>query len=197
MMATVLLFLKANWKPIAILIVILALGAYIETLKLEKNHYEKKADQAIATLNQYKVESKNREDAYAASAHSITAKYAALDTKMTAVEAQNSKLLSERIAQNAELHSVKLSLAAVRLFNESKQTTTTSPAPTTVSGHAADTTTTDTSGAQDGTRDSGLTLTDLFQVSKVNDENHRQCLRVVQKWQNFWKDYQTAVQAAG
>ncbi|MHB8602205.1 MAG: hypothetical protein ACYC9R_06170 [Nitrosotalea sp.] len=196
-MATVLLFLKSNWKAIGILIVIVALGAYIETLKLERNHYETKATRAIATLNQYKVESKNREDAYAASAHSITAKYAALDTQKTALEVQNSKLLSERIAKNAELHSVKLSLAAVRLFNESKQTTTTSSSTPTISGHAADTTTANTSGAQDSGIDSGLTLTDLFQVSKTNDENHKECIRVVEKWKAFWRDYQASIQAAG
>jgi hypothetical protein len=210
MTAAILLFLKANWKPIAILLFIGLLFARYETVVLERNHYQKQLTADKVVLNDYKDELSKAQTEIAANnqkaeadkkqaadvATELTQKYNGALTKLNQQVDQNEALNAKNIALSKELYGVKLSLNAVRLFNASKQAASDSAgvqqpgtqASPTVSGHGSDTGTTGISSS---------TLGDMLQVVNRNDSNHKKCIAQVKKWQDFWNDFSTKYNSIG
>lgn len=178
MAALAWMFLKANWKWILIGLAILSLFGYIGYLKHEAGHYKKLYGEAKLEI----AEIKSREEAQKAAAAAITKKYEDLRVAYSMALEQRNTELQKRIANDKELASVKLSLAAARLFNESKQSGDSTP---TVEVH---------DGATPTAEEGSVTLTSIFQVVAENDKNHLRCIQQVTDWQNFWRDYEASVE---
>ncbi len=181
--AAILNFLKANWKLVAIGLAIATVLGYIGVLKWEVNHYRTKYEDAQLQL----AEISSQEEAQKASAAAITRKYKDLQAAYAMSLEQHSKILKEKIRNDKELASTRISLAALELFNESKQGGDTS---TTVSVHDGEA---NTPSESSGTGVS-VPLTTIFQVVEENDKNHLKCVKQVEDWQNFWRDYESSVQ---
>ena len=184
-MELVLLFLKANWKLILPVLMLLGLFAYTGTIKLERDHYKKEYNQVVLEFNQFKKESKTQQDLLQEGANEVTSKYKNVLKDATTLTVENARLNAEAIKNAKELRDVKLSLDAVRLFNASKSDD--SPVADTKPGNdEAPTPTKETPS---------VNLQDLLLVVNENDANHKACIKTVEAWQGFWQDYVKKVEA--
>ena len=176
MFLLVLQVIKNNWKMIAVGLAIVAFIGYIAFLKVEINHYKAKWQSAEAEI----VAAKGREDRLAAANEGITAKYnQTLALYFTKAKAMNT-LLQEKIKNDKELDSLRISAHAVELFNESKRNPSI-PTPQTIEGNDGKASTPSTS------------LAVVFAKVAENDSNHWKCVAQVELWQSFWGDYEQAV----
>lgn len=184
------LFLKSNWKWIAVVLLIISLLGYIETIKLERDHYKNKVVAIQTELDNLVTSSAIKQKKLQADVTQITDKYKSTLHDANTLVTENAKLNGENIAKDKELASVKLSLNAVRLFNASKQSTSEQDSSST-SEQGNDGTTTSLAKALE---EKSQTLADLLQVVNINDANHLKCIKTVDQWQKFWSDYETAVE---
>lgn len=181
-LAVVRLFIGANWKWLVPVLVGILLAGYIGFLKVEVGHYKKQVGELNLTIATMEREAVRKSEAYSNASDAITAKYAdQLDAKQKELDKEKSNALAARIKANKELAAVRLSAESVRLFNDSKQSPSDQAAPA-KPGDA---------GKASGTAE--VTLTDLFLVSKVNDENHLKCVKNLTKWQSFYSDLEQTV----
>lgn len=181
----ILAFLKTNWKPLIILGMILALGGYIQFLRVDLHHYQKKYNETQLALDTLVKTSKEKQDALAADSAAITAKYRGTLKSANDLIVVNAKLNEENIKNATELRNVKLSLNAIRLFNASKQSTTEeNSTPPAVSGNAP----------TPGTAKEAPNLKDLLLVVNDNDKEHLKCIKQVEEWQKLWGDVNATVQ---
>jgi len=187
----VLAFLKNNWKWIALGLAIASLVAYIEIIKGERNHYKKEYQSTQLKLDTLVKSSKDRQDQLEADNVALSGKYA--NTLRTANDLTNiaAKLNGENIAKDKELASVKLSLNAVRLFNASKQPSTTTNQPAQAESSDDGTSATLAKALEEKSQ----TLADLLQVVNENDSNHLKCIATVNEWQHFWSDFAASVES--
>lgn len=182
--ALLMTFLKANWKPLVILVAILSLGGYIQFLRVDVEHYKTKYQNTQLALDTLVKNSKDKEDKLAADAKAATAKYQNTLRDANLLIVANAKLNAENIQNAKELRNVKLSLATVQLFNASKQSTTeANQPPTAKQGDAPTTSTTE-----------NVTLQDLLLIGNENDANHLKCIKQVEDWQKLWKDTEAIVE---
>lgn len=175
-----LTFLKNNWKLVLIGLSILSLLSYIAFIKWEVRHYRSLYQNAMLELAQ----AESREAKLNEINIGITEKYKSTLKTVNAEIDKNNKLLTERIKLDKELKSLRLSLNAIKLFNESKRDPSTA--------------TSETIQRNDGETDSSTTtqsvpLSTVFQVVAENDSNHWKCIKQVEQWQRFWQDYESAV----
>lgn len=184
----ILAFLKNNWKIIAIGLAVASLVGYITFLRWEVKHYRVKYENAQAEL----AAAKTREDELSAANAGITRKYEESLKDVNAVVDKMMEYVSENIKKDEELASIKLSLNAARLFNQSKRDPSTK-STTTKQGDARETNTPQTSAYSGNVK---IPLTDFFIVVAENDANHWKCVKQVELWQSFWGDYANAVQRA-
>lgn len=198
-----LTFLKDNWIPLLMGIVLLGCVTRYEVVVLERNHYKAQvselqkqistqkttiADLRKTIIDTDKIAQLQRENVNKAAAE-ITAKYKDALSKNESLLAKNRDLNDRRIRDDKELAAVRLSLRTVELFNASKESPSTSSgvsAPTTVPGDAKVTT---PSGKV-------VTLADMMVVVNHNDTNHLSCIDQVKAWQNFWHDVEMKYKAA-
>lgn len=181
-LAVVRLFLGANWKWLVPVLAGILLAGYVGFLKVEVGHYKKQVGELNLTIATMEKESVRKSEAYSNASDAITAKYAdQLDAKQKELDKEKSNALAERIKTNKELKSMRLSLELVQLWNQSKQGSGNQVAPAQPGNDGK------ASGAQ------AVTLTDLFLVSKENDENHLKCVKNLEKWQNFYQDLEATV----
>lgn len=185
MLELALMFLKANWKWILPVLLLLGVITYTKTLKFERDHYKKDLDAVTLEYNNYKKQSKENQDLLKQGATEITAKYQNVLGDATKLTIENARLNAENIKNAKELRDVKLSLDAVRLFNASKSDDS-SVAETKSGNDEAPTTTKETPT---------VNLQDLLLVVNDNDANHLACIKTVETWQNFWQDYVKKVEA--
>lgn len=197
-MAALLLFLKANWKWIAVLVAVLGLVGYIKVIQLERDHYHQQYVNAEAQITRLVDSSKIAEAQSAQDAAELTDKYKSTLATANTLVTENARLNAQNIAKDKELAAVKLSLNAVRMFNASKQSTAEEgQSTTTVSGNDGSTAATAKALEEKSQQaaDTARTLADLLQVVNINDANHLKCIKTVEEWQSFWKDYSTRVEA--
>ncbi len=167
-------FIKNNWKIFAIGIAILSLLGYIGFLRWDARHWKTKYEDAQLVI----VKAQQREALQDAANAAITRKYENLQgTYQVAVKAYYTAL-DERIKNDKELASLRISSNLVRLFNESKH----DPQPNSTSAVTVD--------AQEAPASTGTTL---FTTIASNDRNHWECIHQVEDWQNFWRDYEASV----
>ncbi len=172
-------FVKTWWKVIVpVVLLLLALG-YVKILHMEIDHYksqviELKKEAAI-------VAEKNKLLEQAAT--DISKKFARQLENRLLEDQKRGKLAQERIKNDKETASIKLSPNIVSLFNAGKPDNETTP--TAIS-------------KDDGEASSdSKTLKDLLVVTAVNDINHEICIKTVDEWQNYWKEYSSSVSAIG
>ena len=199
----ILTFLKDNWIPLLMGIVLLGCVTRYEVVVLERNHYKAQvselqkqistqkttiADLRKTIIDTDKIAQLQRENVNKAAVE-ITAKYKDALSKNESLLAKNRDLNDRRIRDDKELAAVRLSLRTVELFNASKESPSTSSgvsAPATVPGDAKVTT---PSGKV-------VTLADMMVVVNHNDINHLSCIDQVKAWQNFWHDVEMKYKAA-
>ncbi len=176
-------FLKANWKWIAIGIVILSIFTYIKVLKHERDSARAELVQVTAQFKEYRTNAEAMQTALKSSNAALTLRYkSTLIEQWKAIEV-GVKANAERIRADEELRAIKLSVHAVSVFNASTE----SPdqigsTPPTVSGDDGGTT---------------ATLADLIATAAENSAKHWQCIKQVKAWQGFWTEFENGVRAAG
>jgi hypothetical protein len=187
---TVLLnFLKANWLPVLIGLVAVGLFTRYEVVVTERDHYKSEVQVAQTQVKQLKQEITDNNKIYEeeskaakAAADALTAKYRTVSIERDKAIEVNTTLTEKQIAQDKELHRVKLSLNAIRLFNATKSVPQAGVStPTTEPGH-------DSTAAPAGTSPT-VTLADALTVVAHNDEKYLKCVTTVEKWQHFWADF--------
>lgn len=189
--AEILLFLKNNWKWIAVGVFILSLASYIEVIRVERDHYKSKSESVQLKLDTLVKTSNDKEAQLNADVNAITAKYKSTLADANTLVTATAKLNGENIAKDKELASVKLSLNAVRLFNASKQSSTEGNQPAKAeSGNDGSTT-----SVAKALEEKSQSLADLLQVVNVNDANHLKCIAAVNEWQRFWADFAASVES--
>lgn len=181
----VLKFLKDNWKIVAVVGSILLLLFYISYLKWEANRYKVKYENAVAEL----AAAANREKQLEAANAGLTRLYKERSEDLTAAIERNAELGLERIRQDEELASVRISLNAARLFNQSKRDPST-PIAKAKQGDAGQA---DPPQAPAYSTGISFPLRDVFILVAENDKNHWKCVKQVELWQSFWGDYEQAV----
>lgn len=183
-----LAWLKANWKIALIGVAVVSLLGYIGLLRWQVNHYKTAFQDAKAEL----AAAARREKGLEAANAGITRKYEESLKDLNAQVDKTMEVIGERIAKDEELASIKLSLNAARLFNQSKRDPSAKAAQA-KQGDAGKASTTDASTYSRGL---SIPLTAIFTVVARNDANHWKCVKQVDMWQNFWGDYEQAVQQA-
>ena len=180
-MEILLLVLKKYWLPILLgIIVLIAFGRY-EAVRIERDHYIKKVASLDLELKQIKEDEEIKKQEQEKLAADLTAKYQNTLATANTLVTENARLNSENIKNAKELRDVKLSLDAIRLFNDSKQDTAQVSAPT-IKDNAGNTTASSKATPE-------VSLQDLLQVVNTNDANHLKCIQQVEEWQHFWTDY--------
>lgn len=181
---------RDNWKIIVAGLAIAGLAGYIWFLKAEVKHYRAAAANARAEL----AAAVAREEKLQLASEGITAKYkdALVETKKLVEE--NAKLLEEAIQHDKELNTLRVSYAAVGLFNASKRAPGTA-APKAVKGDDGKAGSADPAGTTNGIKRS-VPLSEIFALVARNDANHWKCVKQVENWQSFWTDYETAYKQA-
>lgn len=181
----VLKFLKDNWKIVAVVGSVLLLLFYISYLKWEANRYKVKYENAVAEL----AAAANREKQLEAANAGLTRLYKERSEDLTAAIERNAELGLERIRQDEELASVRISLNAARLFNQSKRD------PSTPIAKAKQGDDGKANPPQAPAYSTGISfpLRDVFILVAENDKNHWKCVKQVELWQSFWGDYEQAV----
>lgn len=190
-----LAFLKTNWLPILLAVVALGLVTRYEVVVKERDHYkdEVKVTQAeVKTLKQEIADNNklaaDKAKAAEAAAAELTAKYKEASHQRDQAIEVNTKLTEKQIAQDKELHRIKLSYNAIRLFNATKNMPTTSAqAPAAEPGHDSQATT--------AGKTTSVTLADALIVVAHNDAKYKKCVETVEEWQNFWTDFTVKYQA--
>lgn len=186
-----LTWLLTNWKMAAIGLAIVALFIYIGTLKAEVS-YETSQKQKIQTqFDEYKTANLANHAALSSSNAALT-----LQIKQQGIEALN------QIAQNKKDNDAKIAVLAdnsvlsARVVELLRSTAQAGPEPTNQG-------TTSTGSGHDGPANSPVpaetpyTMSDLEYSINENNANHLACVKVVEKWQVFWKQFVANVQAAG
>jgi cell division protein FtsB len=173
-------FIKNNWKIVAIGLAIAALLGYIGFLRWDAEHWKTKYENVQLQL----AEVKSREEAQKASNAAITRKYENVRSAYAQALELQAKTLKEKIKNDKELASIRLTLNAVELFNSSKQ-----------DGQPSETISIHDGKASPIAEGSGITipLTTFFEVGAENDKNHLRCIKQVEDWQGFWRDYESSV----
>jgi hypothetical protein len=175
--ALIFAFIRQHFMAILIGLAVLFLVGYIGSLKISNHLLRKEVGELtlqITTLH-------NKEQQLAAANQSITDKYREMDGKYADLQKKNLTNLRERIKNEKELATIKLTLNAVSLFNASKGDSVGQDATTAIAANASRAATLE------------KTLADLLLVTAENDANHIICIDTVKKWQNFWKDYSATV----
>lgn len=122
----VALWLRKNWKLVLVGVAVASLVGYTTALKIQVSHYKTKYQDAQAEL----AAAKTREDQLTAANEGITRKYEESLKDVNAVVDKMMQYVSENIKKDEELASIKLSLNAARLFNQSKRDPSAKPTPT-------------------------------------------------------------------
>jgi FtsZ-binding cell division protein ZapB len=187
----VLGFVRNNWQLIAVGLAVLALVTYIGVLRWQVDHYKEKFQEVSAEL----ASAQKREDVLKAEAEGITKKYAASLVETKKEIEKNAKYIEDLVQKDVELNTLRISYSAVGLFNLSKRNPS-SPTPKAVKGDDGKTGTADASGSANGLGKS-VTLASVFKIIALNDGNHWKCVKQVEDWQGFWRDYEGAVIRAG
>ena len=170
-------------KLIAIGIAILAIVGYITFLHLEVKHYKDSANKWEVTYNTYKNSEEGMQAALKSSNSALTLQAKQeLIARLKADEAKN-QAIKQRIQSDEAAKNIVVPTASVRVFNDSAAAGSDSTrAPATVSGDAGSTSTPATS-------DEVFTLQDIEGTAEVNNANHWNCIKVVEAWQVFWKEF--------
>ncbi len=183
--------------PIGLIIkvgIALALAALVYAMWYQVNNWCNAA--CIDQKNLYKAS----QDAYAEAVLAAAAKIGVLEAGNAALSKKYENALREKDAQAAiaakaikarilaseELKRLNLSADAIRLFDES-----------------ANQGRTDSEGASDakpgdataGSAPVSVTGTELFEAININNAAHWDCVRKVEQWIGFWKDYTANVQS--
>lgn len=192
--AMILLWCKNNWQLVAIGLLALAAVTYVGVLKFEVSHYKSKYEAAEAEL----ASAVKREELLTASVNGITTKYENTMKAFSKTLSEKEAILEERILRDEELRHLRISYAAVGLFNQSKR----NPSGTitqAIKGNDGATRATITIPASDGSesRSGTVPLSEIFALVAKNDANHWKCVNQVETWQHFWIDYEGAVERAG
>ena len=170
-------FLKNNWKIIAIGLAIASLMGYIGFLQVSRDHYKEKAETLQLVINQAKA----REEDLRMGNAAITQKYLSVLDESNKKTDKILAMTKEKIKNDKELNSIRVSLNAIRLFNESKSDPT-SPIAGSEQG--------DDGSAEGATTFKGVSLSSVFDQVATNDAAHWKCVSQVKTWQKFWKDYE-------
>ena len=171
----VLTFLKNNWKLLVVGLAIATLLGYIGFLKTSKDYYKNKAQELQLIINQ----AGEREEQLKLGNAAITAEYEKVLLRMNQQTEKVAALTKEKIKNDKELNSLRVSLNAVRLFNESKRDPTAPPSDTKQGDE----------GSAQGTA-AGISLAVIWTQVAENDANHWKCVKQVVTWQKFWEDYE-------
>lgn len=171
MLELALLFLKKYWLPILLGVAALSLMGYIKVLHLEIDHYKEKAQEYEAVIAANNEKTTELEVAAAAQ----TQKYKEALHNQFALQQAAGEVAAQRIKNDAESKAIVVSPNVVGLFNGLKPAA--QVPTTTITGDAGTASTTE------------KTLNDLLAVSNENDNNHLKCIKQVEAWQGFWKDW--------
>lgn len=176
------MFVKDNWKLVLVGLAIASLLGYIQFLRLEANHYEKKYNEVKLEYAAFKTAAAKKEADLVALNAAITEKYNVSLKQYNKAVDENKKLLQERIKNDKELAALRVSYNAIRLFNESKRDPGSEATPQAEQGN-------------DGEADTAQTysLSQVWSAVAENDANHWKCYHQVIEWQEFWMDYVAAV----
>jgi hypothetical protein len=155
---------------------------YIGYLRIDRNHWKHKAEELQLVINQ----ALSREEALQLGNAAITKKYEGLLAVLNLQEDKYTKLLQEKISNDKELNSLRISYRALRLFNESKRDPA-APTTTTLEGNDAKANSSEASSNNEGS----VTLATVFKQVAENDGNHWKCVHQVEQWQTFWKDFES------
>ncbi len=173
------------WPEIALAIVAALVVGYIAILKTEVSHYKAKAETIQAQYDAAVAKAKSDLDTLEATNKQLSANIADTEKAWSKAQAENLKYFQDKIKNDKELAALKLSLNAVRVFNESKNP-----------GGANSQGSTDTNAPDDGKAGTAqASLADLLAVSAENDANHFRCIKQVEEWQDFWTGYVKNVSA--
>lgn len=177
-------FIKNNYQIVILGLMIAFILGYIGYLKVDRNHWKKVAQELQLVINQ----ANEREAALQRGNAAITDKYKSALVAIETQASQISKLTQEKIKNDQELKSLRISLHALQLFNATKVDPATTVAGTKQGddGKTAGTTTIETGGTYNGIT---IPLSEVFQQVAKNDEAHWKCVKVVEEWQHFWQDY--------
>lgn len=183
--APILLWLKGNWKLVALVIGVLCIVSYIGILQMEVSHYKAKAADVETKFALYKEQAEAKQATLEKGAAEISARHEHTLSVLDAELAKSSLLNQQRIAANEELRRTRISLAAVQLLNESTRKPE-EPAPA-VQGDAPSPT---------GTEARTVDLSTVFAVVADNNKNHLACTKRLEEWITFWGEYQAVVKEA-
>lgn len=182
----ILTILKKNWLPICLGLIVLGTLSYIKVLKVERDHYHSQANQIAKRLALLIVAGDEQKAQLEKDKVEIEAKYRNTLKDANDLIISNAKANEENIRNAKELHDVKLSLDAVRLFNSSKQS---SPADT-KPGNVAEAPTTQEAPVNTSN------LQEMLLVVNYNDAEHLKCIKQVTQWQDWYVDVKAAVERA-
>jgi uncharacterized protein YukE len=182
-------FVKNNWQLIAVSLAVAALMGYIGVLKYQVNNYKEKYEDAKATIAHMQRQTEDMQASFAG----IERKYESALVETKARVEENAKLLEDLIQKDVELNTLRISYAAVGLFNQSKRDPA---APKAVKRDDGKTGTADPSGTANGLGKS-VTLAQVFQIVATNDGNHWKCVKQVEAWQGWYLDVESAIDLAG
>ncbi len=177
-MPLLLAFLGRNWIWVAVGIAFALMMGYIGILKLEVGHYKSKLDNAELVISVYKA----KEMALEKANYEISKAHAETLKRYKEEIQKNLKSTVEKIKLNEELNRTRVSLAAARLFNESKRDPDSKDSTPTIEGNDGGTIPTGT-----------VSLADIFEQVAQNDAKAWQCIKQVKEWQHFWQEYVGAV----
>ena len=177
-LAPILLFLKDNWKLVLAGLIIMSALAYVETLRLEVNHYKSETVELKREKKQATEQQKAETDRLNKEYDAVTAAH--MDTlrrKGDEIQKNFSSLLTKIHNHEASKH-VVIAPDVVELFNATTQSNT--EAPATQQGDAGKTSPAET------------TLNHVLEVTAENNANHLKCIEQVKEWQQFWEDFVNA-----
>lgn len=177
MLAMILLFLKNNWKVVVVTLAVATLLGYIGFLQTSRDYYKNKAQDLQLVINQ----ANTREEQLKLGNASITEAYKEVLRLSNNKTEQILVLTKEKIKNDKELNSMRVSLNAIRLFNESKRDPT-APSSESKQGDAGST--------QGTTTNQDVSLAVVWTQVADNDASHWKCVKQVMAWQSFWKDYE-------
>ncbi len=171
-----LAILLSNWKMVAVGLAVAAVVGYIGLLRHQVSSLKEDLAQTELVIAKYKAS----EEKLTRQAEAITKQHEAVLRNYDMEVAKNVKLTKDKIKLSKELNDTRVSLDAVRLFNESK---TDSGATDAKSGDA-----TEAGSAQT------VPLAGIFEIVAENDANHLRCIKQVLEWQSLWEDIKASVQ---
>jgi hypothetical protein len=189
-----LAILKVNWKYLAIGILVASTYTYIQYLQWRVDHWKKEVQTVSEAFDAYKHESERRRASLAASSQEITERFERSNQEKLALLTQNQKLTNERIKLAKELADVKLSAAAVQLFNDS--TNPGHSAPEAKQGNDEVASRSEAPAVAEKPLTQELSMLDLLTTSTENNTNHWACVFQVESWQKFWLEYEESVKNA-